>query len=112
MIYIFKMDVYKKLKSCTGFQWDEGNAGKNWLKHRVSPSECEQVFFHLPLIPSYDIKRSEEENKYYTLGKTDTGRLLFIVFTIRRKNIRIISARDMNKKERRIYINYEKDSKV
>ena len=112
MIYIFKMDVYKKLKPCTGFQWDDGYAGKNWLKHRVSPSECEQVFFHLPLIPSDDTRHSEEENRYYALGKTDTGRLLFIVFTIRRKNIRVISARDMNKKERQVYINYEKDSKV
>jgi len=112
MIYIFKMDVYKKLSRCTGFQWDEGNAGKNWLKHRVSPSECEQVFFHLPLIPSDDIRHSKEENRYYALGKTDMGRLLFIVFTIRKKNIRIISARDMNKKERQVYIDHEKDSKV
>ena len=112
MIYIFKMDVYKKLKLCTSFQWDEGNAGKNWLKHRVSPSECEQVFFHLPLVSSADVKHSGEEDRYYAPGKTDMGRLLFIVFTIRGKNIRIISARDMNKKERRIYINYEKDSKV
>ena len=106
------MDVYRKLGRCTGFQWDEGNAGKNWLKHRVSPSECEQVFFHLPLIPSDDLRHSDDENRYYALGKTDTGRLLFLVFTIREKNIRVISARDMNKKERRIYLNYEKDSKV
>ncbi len=112
MIYIFKMDIYKKLSKCIGFQWDEGNAEKNWLKHRVSPFECEQVFFHLPLIPFTDIKHSGKEDRYYALGKTDMGRLLFIVFTIRRKNIRVISARDMNKKERQVYINYEKDSKV
>lgn len=104
------MDISKKLNECISFQWDEGNAGKNWLRHKVSPSECEQIFFNLPLVPSEDKKHSQEEERYYALGKTDMGRLLFIVFTIRGKNIRIISARDMNKKERRIYINYEKDS--
>jgi uncharacterized protein len=105
MIYIFKMDIYRKLSKCTGFQWDEGNAGKNWLRHKVSPSECEQLFFNLPLVPSEDNKHSQDEERYYALGKTDRGRLLFIVFTIRGKNIRIISARDMNKRERRIYNN-------
>ena len=34
----------------TGFEWDEGNRGKNWDKHRVFDSECEQVFFNQPLL--------------------------------------------------------------
>ena len=104
------MDIYKKLDRCTGFQWDKDNTEKNWLKHWVSPSECEQVFFDLPLVASEDIKHSQEEDRYYALGKTDMGRRLFLVFTIRKNHIRIISARDMNKKERQVYINYEKDS--
>ncbi len=54
-------------------------------------------------MPSEDKRHSEEENRYYALGKTDMGRLLFIVFTIRGKNIRIISARDMNKREKKRY---------
>ncbi|MBM3710461.1 MAG: BrnT family toxin [Actinobacteria bacterium] len=57
-----------------------------------------------------DIKHSQKEARYYALGKTDEDRFLYIVFTVRKKQIRIISARDMNKKERQVYINYEKDS--
>lgn len=104
------MDIYKKLERCTGFQWDKGNLEKNWLKHGVSPSECEQIFFNLPLVAYDDIKRSEKESRYYSLGKTDAGRLLFVVFTIRKNQIRIISARDTNRKERQVYEDYEKDT--
>ncbi len=102
--------IYRKLEKCTGFQWDKGNITKNWLKHEVSSSECEQIFFNIPLIANDDIKHSEEENIYYTLGKTDTNRFLFIVFTVRENKIRIIPARDMSKKERQVYKNYEKDT--
>lgn len=112
MIYILSMDIYKKLIRCTGFQWDKDNIEKNWLKHEVSPSEYEQVFFNLPLVAFEDVKHSQEEERYYTLGRTDEGRNLFIVFTIRKKLIRIISARDMNKKERQVYKNYEKNSQI
>lgn len=104
------MDISEKLEKCTGFQWDKGNIEKNWLKHKVSPSECEQIFFNIPLIAHDDIKHSAEENRYYTLGKTNTNRFLFVVFTVRKKQIRIISARDMNKKERQVYRDYEKDT--
>ena len=51
-----------------GFDWDEGNAEKNWIKHRVSPSESEQVFFNRPLFVSADTKNSKEEKRYYALG--------------------------------------------
>ena len=104
------MDIIKKLGKCIGFQWDKGNIEKNCLNHGVNPSECEQIFFNLPLVARDDIKHSQEENRYYALGKTDTDRFLFIVFTIRKNHIRIISARDMNKKERQVYISYEKDT--
>jgi hypothetical protein len=86
-----------------GFEWDEGNLTKNWEKHRVSIAECEQIFFNRPLVVADDDRHSGEEPRYYTLGKTDTGRELFIVFAIRRRRVRVISARDMNKKEREIY---------
>ena len=97
------MNILEKLLKCTGFQWDEGNANKNWTKHKVNPSECEQIFFNQPLVIIDDIKHSEAENRHYTLGHTDMGRLLFVVFTIRQNLIRVISARDMNHKERKEY---------
>ena len=93
----------KLLLECTGFEWDEGNKDKNWIKHKVSNSECEEIFFNQPLIVNFDEKHSKEEARFYALGHTDLHRKLFIVFTIRDKRIRVISARDMSKKERKIY---------
>lgn len=93
------------LKDCTGFDWDDGNSSKNWLKHQVSKRESEQVFFNEPIIVFEDIKHSKSESRYYLLGKTDKHRLLMIVFTIRGNSIRLISARDMSKKERSFYEN-------
>lgn len=92
-----------KLSECSGFEWDEGNAAKNWIKHKVSQSECERVFFNLPLVVGDDSKHSRVENRYFALRQTDTGRGLFVVFTVRGDRIRVISARDMNRKERRTY---------
>ena len=86
-----------------GFDWDEGNLLKNWEKHQVSASECEQVFFNRPLVAGLDEKHSGIEKHFYALGVTDSGRKLFVVFTIRKNKIRIISARDMNRRERKVY---------
>ncbi len=86
-----------------GFDWDEGNQTKNWKKHHVTLPECEQVFFNEPLVVTEDIRHSVAEGRYFVLGRTDTGRLLFIVFTVRNQRIRVISARDMSKKERSRY---------
>jgi uncharacterized DUF497 family protein len=91
------------LSKCRGFQWDDGNADKNWIKHKVSRTETEQVFFNRPLIVSEGEKRSEQGSRYYALGQTDAGRQLFIVFTIREDLIRMISARPMSWRERRVY---------
>ena len=92
-----------KLSECSGLEWDEGNSEKNWTKHRVSRSECEQVFFNLPLVVTDDPKHSQYEERHFALGQTDTGRGLFVVFTIRNNAIRVISARDMSRAERRVY---------
>lgn len=97
------MDVYQRLAGCEGFEWDEGNISKNWEKHKVLASECEQIFFNKPLIAAQDDKHSKGEPRYFVLGHTDAGRHLFIVFTVRKNLIRVISARDMNRKERRLY---------
>lgn len=86
-----------------GFDWSGGNAEKNRERHGVSPSESEQIFFNRPMFVSDDLARSEHEKRFYVLGQTDEGRALFIAFTMRGKHIRVISARYMNRKERRIY---------
>ncbi len=90
------------LSKCIGFDWDEGNSRKNWIKHQVTPSECEQIYFNHPLIVQHDIKHSPHELRFYALGKTDKNRKLFIAFTIRQNMMRIISARDMSRKERKV----------
>ena len=92
-----------RLRDCTGFEWDEGNATKNWELHDVSGTECEQVFFNRPLFARRDTGHSETEGWLFVLGRTDGGRLLFVVFTIRQEQIRIISARDMTRAERQRY---------
>ena len=97
------MDPNDILASLTGFEWDDGNLTKNWEKHQVSALECEQVFFNRPLISFPDELHSETEPRFYALGQTDTGRRLFIVFTARSDLIRVVSARDMSRKERKIY---------
>ena len=101
------IDPFDVLSKCIGFEWDEHNSEKNWRKHRVTPMECEESFFNRPLVVQDDTQHSEKELRYYCLAHTDAGRRLFVVFTIRRRTIRVISARDMNGKERKVYQAYE-----
>ena len=91
------------LSHIAGFEWDEDNREKNWKKHQVLASECEEVFFNLPLLLESDLAHSQKEPRYYVLGHTIAGRRLFIAFTVREDMVRVISARDMSKKERKIY---------
>ncbi len=86
----------------TGFNWDAGNRGKN-AKHRVSDDECEEIFFSLPLVFGPDDAHSTQEDRRYLLGQTNAGRHLFVAFTMRGTQIRVISARNMTRKERRTY---------
>ena len=92
------------LARVVGFDWDPGNARKN-DKHGVSNAEAEQAFFNAPLLMIEDAKHSAREPRFHALGKTDEGRLLHITFTLRRagRMIRVISARDMHRKEQTIY---------
>jgi uncharacterized DUF497 family protein len=85
-----------------GFDWDTGNEQKN-VKHGVSPAEAEQAFLNEPLVVLDDLKHSDMEPRFHALGQTSEGRLLHITFTIRMSKIRVISARDMHRKERAIY---------
>lgn len=81
------------------FEWDKGNLDKNFKKHQVTNQECEEVFFDEDKKILKDILHSDQEERYLLIGQTAAGRLLFIVFTLRNKKIRVISARDINKKE-------------
>jgi hypothetical protein len=104
------MAAVDPLSDCIGFDWDAENASKNWERHKVTPEEAEDLFFNEPLIVRRDAAHSKRERRYAALGQTSPGRLLFIAFTVRRKLIRVISARDMNRKEAREYRRHEKSS--
>lgn len=96
-------DIRDGLAAAEGFEWDASNAPKIWDRHEVTPLEAEQVFFNQPLIALPDVRHSQQEDRSYALGQTDGGRHLFVVFTLRDKMIRVISARDMSRRERKEY---------
>ena len=98
------------LENCTGFDWDDANTRKNWERHRVTQDEAEDVFFHEPLVVRSDVRHSKSEKRYYALGQTTSGRRLFVVFTTRRKLIRVVSARDMNRNETETYERHEEEA--
>ena len=93
----------KIFEQFSGFQWDRGNIDKNLIKHNVENWECEQVFFNRPLLVLEDTRNSVSEKRWVAFGKTDADRFLVLVFIRRGNLIRIISARDMNKRERKFY---------
>ncbi len=90
-----------------GFERDEENSAKIWRKHKVSPFECEQIFFNQPLVVVPDEAHSRDEARFYVLGRTDAQRPLFLVFTGRRNLVRVVSARDMSRAEREVYKSHE-----
>jgi uncharacterized DUF497 family protein len=91
------------LDQIIGFDWDDGNSRKSADKHGVSQAEAESVFFNDPLIVAEDARHSETERRLNALGKTAQNRLLHITFTLRQNGtmIRVISAREMHRKERK-----------
>jgi uncharacterized DUF497 family protein len=97
------------LDSCVGFDWDEVNIQKNWESHKVTPEKAADIFFQEPLVVRSDVRHSKGEKRYYALGETGAGRRLFVAFTIRRKLIRVISVRDMNRNETEVYRSYEEE---
>lgn len=96
------------LRGVKGFEWDAGNRTKNEQKHGVTHIECEQVFFNRPLVVA-KAPRIAQEERFVALGKTHGGRLLCVVCTVRHEKLRVISARPMSRKERKVY---EKEAKV
>ena len=91
------------IKEPIRFLWDKGNKEKNFKKHQVTDSESEEIFFDENKKIFKDKLHSGREERFIVLGKTNKNRLLFVVFTIRNEKIRIISARDINRKEKKLY---------
>lgn len=84
------------------FEWDESNEKKLLARHGLGRTEVEQPFFNIHLLRP-DEKHSGYEKRYNLLGITDSRRVLFITFTIRKDKIRVISARPADRRERTIY---------
>jgi uncharacterized DUF497 family protein len=92
-----------------GFDWDDGNRSK-CQKHGVSPAAIESVFSgSIAVLP--DPLHSKSEERFKAIGKSDNGRWIFLVFTLRTRRgkrfVRPISARFMHKKE---VEHYEKET--
>jgi len=104
------VDANDPLAACIGFDWDEANVSKNWEHHHVTPEEAEDAFFHDPLVVRSDLAHSKLEKRYWALGRTSRDRKLFVAFTIRRKLIRVISVRDMNRREIEEYRRHEENN--
>jgi len=89
-----------------GFIWLKNIVEKIENKHNVYKEEVKQVFKNYPKFRYIEKGKIRNENLYAALGRTDAGRYLTVFFIYKKtKEALIITARDMNKKERR---NYEK----
>jgi uncharacterized DUF497 family protein len=100
------------LADLEGFEWDAGKSDKNWRNHQVRQAETEQVLLNRPVVFAADLTHSRSEARFFTLGRTDSGRHLAIVFTTRSKRVRVISARPMSRAERRVYGQVEAKSQT
>lgn len=99
MYYVYMLD----LRKIRGFEWDKGNVEKNYEKHGITPKEAEKVFLDDNLQVEPDVEHQEIEERFVAIGKIQENKVLFVVFTIRKDKVRVISARIADKKERRIY---------
>ena len=99
------------LNDVAGFEWDEANIA-HIARHNVTPEEAEEVFFDKDNALDEDIKHSTLEKRLIIIGKTQKGRLLYQIFTKRGDKIRVISSRDINKKEVILYEKAARRTKV
>ncbi len=102
----------KILEAPLEFEWDGGNQNKNLKLHGVSDQECEEVFFDSQRRMLNDVLHSGSEERIILIGQTKKERLLFVVFTLRGHKVRVVSARDLNKKERILYEKKSSTSKI
>ena len=88
------------------FEWDEEKNRLNFQKHGIDFDTAMLVFNDPNRIEIYDLEHSTDEDRYNTIGLV--GKILFVVYTERKNNIRLISARVATKAERSIY--HDQDS--
>lgn len=94
------------------FDWDQGNLNKSHRKHGITPEESESVFADTDSLVLPDVGHSEAEERFSLIGNSNIGRHLYVVFTVRQKKIRIISARRMHREEVEKYEKIKKNSQV
>lgn len=89
----------------SGFDWDDGNRDK-CCRHGVTHLEVEGLF-HRELHVFPDVRHSQRETRFFAVGRTDSGRCVFVAFTLRtrlgHRYVRPISARFMHSREVRHY---------
>lgn len=85
------------------FEWDENKADKNLLKHQVSFHEAKTVFDDPLYIDFYDPDHSVDEDRYLIVGQSNQERILIVSYTERANSIRLISAREVTRQERKVY---------
>jgi uncharacterized DUF497 family protein len=83
-----------------GFDWDNANVA-HILRHAVTPFEVEEVTGNrYAVVPTRTVKR---EKRWKLFGRTGSGRYLVVVFTVRRKLFRTVTAYEMSSTERMKY---------
>lgn len=87
------------------FEWDSVKSKTNKEKHRITFEEASSVFGDENSLTIDDVAHSRYERREITIGKSVNNQVLVVVYTVRGKNIRIISARKANQKEKAQYIN-------
>ena len=105
---VFGLHAFKK-KSKRGSETPKANrdlAESRYLsleRHQVTRNEAEEAFFNRPVVVVDDSRHSARERRFAVHGVTNSARALTVIFTIRGSLVRVISARDMSRKERREY---------
>jgi uncharacterized DUF497 family protein len=85
------------------FEWDDAKDESNERKHGVAFAEAMTIFADPLSLTGYDPAHSDDEDRYITMGTSAAGRLLIVSHTDRSDNVRIISAREASRRERRDY---------
>jgi uncharacterized protein len=85
------------------FEWDEDKAKKNILKQQVPFNEAKTVFDDPFYIDFYDPDHSIDEDRYLIVGQSNRGRILIVSYTERASSIRLVSAREVTRQERKVY---------
>jgi len=85
------------------FEWDPDKAARNLKAHGISFEEAASVFGNPLAVTFFDPDHSENEDRYLTFGESQENRLLAVVHTDREEAVRLISAREVTRQERRQY---------